>query len=416
MSGVAHLRKQQANQAKPIDEQIANIKEMEKGKRAKERLLNREGLKMILSVILWLARQGLPLRGHREQDDFPSNNRGNFLELLQFKLEDDPKKKRWFDSLPENSTYVSPPMQNVFIQIIADQVRAAVLQELNDGDPNRVFAICADESIDLAKREQMSLYIRFVNKKGDLVERCLALIEVPSTKAANLLEAIHASMKTSQFDKSRVIAQCYDGTSNMSGEFNGLQQLIREHGSPNAIYVHCYAHRLNLVIVELTKSSTLVSKFFATIQGLVVLIGASAKRLHFFTIAQQDELRRLVIDQDGEEKLEYEVDVENVNDDVESEPIKNEPQRKRCRTGHTLNREKPEQMLKLKQIGETRWSRRIYALMAIMRTYKALKIALVLIDNYAIDAKHVVQAAGLLGQINTFEFILMMHLMIEVLE
>jgi hypothetical protein len=180
VSGVAHLRKQHANQAKPIDEQIADIKEMERGKRAKERLLNREGLKMILSVILWLVRQGLLLRGHREQDDFPSNNRGNFLELLQFKLEDDPEKKRWLDSLPENSTYVSPPMQNVFIQIIFDQVRAAVLQELNDGDPDRVFAICADESTDSTKREQMSMYIRFVNKKGDLVERCLALIEVPS--------------------------------------------------------------------------------------------------------------------------------------------------------------------------------------------------------------------------------------------
>jgi hypothetical protein len=176
-------------------------------------------------------------------------------------------------------------MKNMFIQIIADQVRAAVLQELNDGDLDRVFAICADESTDSTKCEQMSLYIRFVNKKGDLVERCLALIEVPSTKAADLLEAIHASMKTSQFDKSRVIAQCYDDTSNMSGEFHGLQQLIREHGSPNAIYVHYYAHRLNLVIVELAKSSTLVNKFFATIQGLAVLIGASAKRLHFFTIA-----------------------------------------------------------------------------------------------------------------------------------
>jgi hypothetical protein len=136
MSGVAHLRKQQANQAKPIDEQIVDIKEMERGKRAKERLLNHEGLKMILFVILWLARQGLPLRGHREQDDSPSNNRSNFLELLQFKFKDDPEKKRWFDNLLENSTYVSPPMQNVFIQIIADQVRAAVLQELNDGDPD----------------------------------------------------------------------------------------------------------------------------------------------------------------------------------------------------------------------------------------------------------------------------------------
>ncbi len=78
---------------------MTDIKEMETSKRAKELLLNREGLKMILSVILWLARQGLPLSGHCEQDDFPNNNRGNFLELLQFKVEDDPEKKRWFDNV-----------------------------------------------------------------------------------------------------------------------------------------------------------------------------------------------------------------------------------------------------------------------------------------------------------------------------
>ncbi len=69
-----------------------------------------------------------------------------------------------------------------------------------------------------------------------------------------------------------------------------------------------------------------------------MLIGAPAKGLHFFTIAQQDELRCLIIDQDGEEELEYKVDVENVNDDAESKPIEDEPQR----IGHTLNRKKPE--------------------------------------------------------------------------
>jgi hypothetical protein len=54
-------------------------------------------------------------------------------------------------------------------------------------------------------------------------------------------------------------------------------------------------------------------------------------------------------------------------------------------------------MLKLKQIGETHWSCRVYALVAIMRTYKALKIALILIGNDAIDAKHVVQVTGMFG-------------------
>ena len=36
--------------------------------------------------------------------------------------------------------------------------------------------------------------------------------------------------------------QRYDGASNMHGEFNGLQALIRKE-YPYAYYVHCFAHR-----------------------------------------------------------------------------------------------------------------------------------------------------------------------------
>jgi len=35
----------------------------------------------------------------------------------------------------------------------------------------------------------------------------------------------------------------------MRGEFNGLQKQIRDE-NPYAFYVHCFAHRLQLVIVS----------------------------------------------------------------------------------------------------------------------------------------------------------------------
>ncbi|KAL5680742.1 hypothetical protein ACJX0J_007127, partial [Zea mays] len=39
----------------------------------------------------------------------------------------------------------------------------------------------------------------------------------------------------------------YDGASNMRGEFNGLQKLIRDE-NPFAFYVHCFAHQLQLIV------------------------------------------------------------------------------------------------------------------------------------------------------------------------
>ena len=49
---------------------------------------------------------------------------------------------------------------------------------------------------------------------------------------------------------SHLIAQCYDEASVMSGRLGGLQAIMRESVSPMAIYVHCWAHRLNLVVVS----------------------------------------------------------------------------------------------------------------------------------------------------------------------
>jgi len=41
--------------------------------------------------------------------------------------------------------------------------------------------------------------------------------------------------------------QGYDGASNMAGQFKGVQKIIKDK-YPNALYVHCSAHSLNLAV------------------------------------------------------------------------------------------------------------------------------------------------------------------------
>ncbi len=53
----------------------------------------------------------------------------------------------------------------------------------------------------------------------------------------------------------------YDGATNMSGHFKGLQSRIL-HKDPKALYVHCQAHCLNLVLVESAKSNICFVSFF----------------------------------------------------------------------------------------------------------------------------------------------------------
>lgn len=61
---------------------------------------------------------------------------------------------------------------------------------------------------------------------------------------------------------SNLVGQGYDGASVMSG---GVQQKIRKV-APTAMYVHCYANRLNSVLADVCKDIQLVREFFALLE------------------------------------------------------------------------------------------------------------------------------------------------------
>jgi hypothetical protein len=50
-----------------------------------------------------------------------------------------------------------------------------------------------------------------------------------------------------------IVVQSYDGASVMSGHLNGVQAKVQKQ-YPAAIYIHCMAHRLNLVVLDLCKA------------------------------------------------------------------------------------------------------------------------------------------------------------------
>jgi hypothetical protein len=65
----------------------------------------------------------------------------------------------------------------------------------------------------------------------------------------------------------------------MRGEFNGLQKNILEL-NPHAYYVHCFAHKLQLVVVLVASSASCqsVHDFFEYIHLIVIMTSTSCKR------------------------------------------------------------------------------------------------------------------------------------------
>jgi len=95
---------------------------------------------------------------------------------------------------------------------------------------------------------------RFVNDEGKVMERFLGLQHVESCTAIALKEALVRMLSSRKLSISMLRGQGYDGASNMRGEFNGVQKLIRDE-NPYAFYVHCFAHQLQLVVVSVSTSS-----------------------------------------------------------------------------------------------------------------------------------------------------------------
>ena len=73
----------------------------------------------------------------------------------------------------------------------------------------------------------------------------------------------------------------------MSGCNAGVQALIQAQ-FPQAVYVHCYAHRLNLVLVDVVKRLPVASNFFALMEAVYVFL-SSSKAHEIFLSSQRSQ-------------------------------------------------------------------------------------------------------------------------------
>ena len=232
----------------------------------------RKRLTSILKVIRFLLLQGLPFRGHDESP--ASSNRGNFLELLEWYSSECPEVVAVVGmNAPGNNQMIAPKIQKQLVNACAVETTNAILADLGD----RWFTLLLDEARDCSVKEQMAVVIRYVNKHGEVIERFMVVVHVATTTVACLKEAIDSLFAKYGLSVARLRGQGYDGASNMSGEFNGLKSLIMKE-NPYALYVHCFAHQLQLVVVAVAQANQYVCDFMWIVGSIVNTSASSCKR------------------------------------------------------------------------------------------------------------------------------------------
>ena len=138
-------------------------------------------LMKLLSCIKYLARQGLPFRGHNEDAE---SFEGNLYQLLLLEARDSTEMGAWL----RRREYISPDIINELISTMGQSVLRQLLVEIRR---SWCFSILADEATDVSRHEQMSLSICWVDNNFSIHEDVLGLIQLPDTKAKTIFSAIN---------------------------------------------------------------------------------------------------------------------------------------------------------------------------------------------------------------------------------
>ena len=161
---------------------------------------------------------------------------------------------------PRSALYTSPDIQNQIASIMSNMVREIICTQVRDAV---YFSLLIDETKDISKKEQMSVVLCYL-QNGKIYKRFIGFVHISSLDVASLVEYICDTMSACHLSLNNCVSQCYDGASVMSGACCGVQARIREI-TPCAIYTHCCAHRLNLVLVDCCRSISFAGEFLARV-------------------------------------------------------------------------------------------------------------------------------------------------------
>lgn len=141
--------------------------------------------------------------------------------------------------------WLSPEIQNEILTIASDLVLQDIAQTVQEVGK---YSIIVDETSDISNKEQVSVCLRYVHK-GETYETFIGFYETKSAEGKVLFELIRKVLTNLGVRIEDIVGQCFDGASNMSGPKKGVAVRIQEV-APQAIYVHCYGHLLNLAIKD----------------------------------------------------------------------------------------------------------------------------------------------------------------------
>jgi len=153
---------------------------------------------------------------------------------------------------------------------------------LNDIKAAPFFSVMVDTTQDISKTDQLSQVIRYVTVETDVAgkpdrlnicESFIGFLVVDDQSASSLCDTVvQKCIEDNGLKLAKLRGQGYDGAASMSGIYSGVQaQIVAKQ--PKAVYVHCAAHNLNLVLNDAVSDVVDVRNFLALLNRFTFSLG-----------------------------------------------------------------------------------------------------------------------------------------------
>lgn len=163
---------------------------------------------------------------------------------LELRLADSPELKSWLQRTEYK--WLSHDVINEILALISQEVQRKLVILIQDA---KYYSVIVDETSDISVTEQVSVCFQLVDSDLLVHELFTGFYETTKTTAETLYTILKDVLMRYSLNLDDCRSQCYDGASNISGHLSGLQSRVAAE-DPRALYVHCSAHSLNLVVQD----------------------------------------------------------------------------------------------------------------------------------------------------------------------
>ncbi|XP_077585920.1 zinc finger MYM-type protein 1-like [Stigmatopora nigra] len=171
----------------------------------------------------------------------------------------------------------SKPLQNELLSCMSLVLKDRVVEEIRNAD---YVSIQVDRTIDISARCHLALVLRYIDPSHHVRERLFELTPLRLDAIDSIAETLldHLNVVLPDFQKKKLISQSHHGSITANDETGNVPKKITDIYE-NASYVHCYVHRLDVIIQQATSSDPRVSHFFSDLERFSTFFSTCPNRL-----------------------------------------------------------------------------------------------------------------------------------------